>query len=108
MSDTTEIEISNGPHKRKVTVPVVYRFKSVVVHQTHMQPTFTVSNESCGFAYKIGLTKFQARAFADYIAGVPELANIKSPEDTLRLKKENSKVIRAMKDHFAEITGRDW
>ena len=108
MDDTTEINVRGCGGERKIAVPVIYRRGAIVVHETFMGQDFTVSNEACGFAYKTDFTRFQAQAFADYVAAVPELANIKAPEDTLRLKKENPKVVHAMKDQYTEITGRDW
>jgi hypothetical protein len=63
-----------------------------------------VTNENCGFAYRSGFeTEAGATAFADYIASVPELANIKVPEDAMNLKDSNPNIVAAMKKRYEQI-----
>lgn len=90
--------------KGDVEMEVVYRNGNIVTHRStypvgtqHM----TVSNAICGFAYRTGFgTEESAKEFADYLASVPEFANLISNDEAPRVPSE---VVQAMKNKFQEI-----
>jgi hypothetical protein len=105
MPDKTKINVREQGKDFLEEVPVIYRNGHIVVHKTLWSISkpkgYSVTNEPCGFAYRHGfMTKLGAKTFANYIASVPELFNIKVPEDA---KKIGPEIVTAMKEKYEQI-----
>src|SRR5271168_3857775 len=108
MPDKTKINVTGQGKDFLEEVPVIYRNGHIVVHKTLWSISkpkgYSVTNERCGFAYRHGFeTKIGAKAFADYIASVPELFNIEVPADAKKLGKSLPEIVTAMKEKYEQI-----
>jgi hypothetical protein len=105
MKSKTKIAIATPKGDLLKNVDVLYTKGNAAVHKSfESDDLFTVSNIHCGFAYaKFFETKAGAIFFADYVAGVPELNEIRSPSDAAKLKTDSPHVVIALRNKFEEI-----